>query len=113
MLSYQAIGAPQPGHAERGAQRLRRSGKRAITTLRKLPSTRPNTTTTPSAISEPMLRRDVPCGDWRQLPEDPGRLTHCSRVAGGPIRENEADPRLRRERLLVRRSPQLTKRFVE
>src|SRR3989442_13929458 len=40
-LSYHAIGAPQPGHAEPGRQRLRRSGKRTITTFRKLPMAGP------------------------------------------------------------------------
>ncbi len=51
MLSYQAMGAPQPGHAERGRNTLFPSGNRAITTLRKLPMTRPkrNGTATISA----------------------------------------------------------------
>src|SRR5713226_10115477 len=48
-LSYHAIGVPQRGHAERGRQRLRRSGRRAITTFRKLPMTSPNRATETSA----------------------------------------------------------------
>src|SRR2546428_11776270 len=40
-LSYHAIGVPHRGHAERGRQRLRRTGGAAITTFRKLPTTRP------------------------------------------------------------------------
>src|SRR6185436_3317422 len=44
MLSYHAITAPQPGQAEPGRQMLRRSGTRAMTTLRKLPMSRPATT---------------------------------------------------------------------
>src|SRR3989441_12704690 len=50
-LSYHAIGVPQRGHAERGRQRLRRSGRRAITTFRKLPMTRPRRQTAPSATA--------------------------------------------------------------
>jgi hypothetical protein len=50
MLSNQAIIAPQPGQAERGAHRLRRSGNRAMTTFKKLPSTKPKTNTNARAI---------------------------------------------------------------
>src|SRR5215470_9891481 len=113
MLSYQPISAPQPGQADRGAQRLRRSGRRAMTTLRKLPSTRPNTTTAASAISELMLGGHVPRRDGMQLPENRELLAHLRRLPRGPIRENEADPRLGSERLLVRGAVQLGERFVE
>src|SRR2546425_6251629 len=60
-LSYHAIGVPQRGHAERGRQRLRRSGRRAITTFRKLPMTRPGRQTATSATAgraPPRARRD-------------------------------------------------------
>src|SRR5207244_2218237 len=50
-LSYHAIGAPQPGHAEPGRQRLRRSGRRTITTFRKLPMARPRRQTAASAAA--------------------------------------------------------------
>src|SRR6266545_1720045 len=36
-LSYHAISVPHVGHAERGLTSERRSGRRAATTLRKLP----------------------------------------------------------------------------
>src|SRR5439155_9108247 len=50
-LSYHAIGAPQPRHAEAGRQRLRRSGRRTITTFRKLPIMRPKRQTAASATA--------------------------------------------------------------
>src|SRR6184192_2873268 len=127
-LSYQAIGAPQPGHAERGAQRLRRSGRRAITTLRKLPRTRPNTTTTARPISETMLRDHVtrrggmqlahegdaqaahhpaPAASRRggmQLAQDGELLAHLLRVACAAVGEHEADAGLCSERLLCGRT---------
>src|SRR5437867_8837567 len=103
-LSYQAIGAPQPGHAERGAQRLRRSGRRAITTLRKLPRTRPNTTTTARPISETMLRDHVTRRGGMQPAQDGELLAHLLRVACAAGGEHEADAELCSERLLCGRT---------
>src|SRR3989441_12496108 len=100
-LSYQAMGAPQPGHAERGAHRLRLSGSRAITTFRKLPRTRPKSTTTARGISEGMPRADVPRRRGLQLAKDREVLAHFHDVARVTIREDEPDARLRRERLLL------------
>src|SRR3989441_6374292 len=45
MLSYQAMGLPQRGQRLPGETMLRRLGTRAITTLRKLPTTVPATKT--------------------------------------------------------------------
>src|SRR6266702_5301206 len=75
-LSYHAIGAPQPGHAEPGRQRLRRSGRRTITTFRKLPIARPKRPTAASARSITSPRREQHGPDLlRHLgaphPEDP------------------------------------------
>src|SRR5438445_6239782 len=92
-LSYQAIGAPQPGHAELGAQRLRRSGRRAITTLRKLPSTRPKTTTIASVTSETMPRGDVSCSGGMQLAEDRELLLRLRDLPGLLICVHESDTR--------------------
>src|SRR5438132_1057789 len=50
-LSCHAIGAPQPGHAEPGRQRLRRSGRRTITTFKRLPMARPRRPTVVSAAT--------------------------------------------------------------
>src|SRR3989454_3474963 len=86
-LSYHAIGVPQRGHAERGRQRLRRSGRRAITTSRKLPMTRPRRQTAPSAtagrasasagsITSPRREQrgaDLPRRRGAPHPEDPVR----------------------------------------
>src|SRR6185436_20372330 len=41
MLSYQAMGVAQRGHADRGLTMLRPAGTRAMTTLRKLPTQSP------------------------------------------------------------------------
>src|SRR5919108_411097 len=106
-LSYQAIGAPHPGHAERGAHKLRRSGRRAMTTFRKLPSTRPKTTTTARAISEPVLRGHVACCGGMQLAQDRELFTHGLRVACLPVGEHEADAGLRSEWLLAGRTAEL------
>ena len=48
MLSYQRMGAPHSGHADGGCTMLRSMGKRAITTLRKLPMISPKTKHMPS-----------------------------------------------------------------
>src|SRR6266404_5309633 len=45
ILSYQAIGLPQRGHRLPGETMLRPFGTRAITTLRKLPTTAPTAKT--------------------------------------------------------------------
>src|SRR5262249_36134495 len=111
MLSYQAIDAAQLGHAERGAQRLRRSGSRAMTTLRKLPSTRPNTTTIVRVISELILREHVPSDVGVQLAKDRQVLAHFRHVPGGPIRSHEADAWLGLERVLRSRTMQLGERL--
>src|SRR5216117_2117933 len=95
------MSAPQPGHAERGAHRLRLSGSRAITTFRKLPRTRPKSTTTARGISEVMPRDDVPLRRGMQLAKDREVLAHFHDVARVTIREDEPDARLRRERLLL------------
>src|SRR5215470_14682983 len=60
-----------------------------------------------------MLRGHVPCDAGVQLSKDRQVLSHLRRIPCGPIREDEADARLGRERLLVRRSTQLTECFVE
>ncbi len=44
MFSYQGSACPQWGHRERGRTMLSSLGTRAMTTLRKLPSTRPRIT---------------------------------------------------------------------
>src|SRR5213593_408782 len=48
ILSCHAIAVPHPGHAERGRQRLRLGGTRAITTFKKLPIASPKSTTAAS-----------------------------------------------------------------
>src|SRR5262249_43285115 len=113
MLSYHVIGAPQPGHAERGAHRLRRSGSRAMTTLRKLPNTSPNAMTATSPMSELMFRGYVPRDDGMQLPQNRELLAHLCRVPGGTIREDESNTRLGGIRLLAGRAMELGQRLVD
>src|SRR2546426_12437559 len=48
ILSCHAIVVPHPGHAERGRQRLRLAGTRAITTFKKLPIASPKSMTAAS-----------------------------------------------------------------
>src|SRR5256712_2762601 len=95
-LSSHAIGVPQRGHAERGRQRLRRSGRRAITAFRKLPMTRPRRQTAPSAtagVASASARRitsprreqrgaDLPRQLGAEHPEDPVRGARGVRLAG-------------------------------
>src|SRR5215204_4482423 len=50
-LSYQAISPPHDMHAERGCTRERRSGRRAATTFRKLPSASAGAKTTAASAS--------------------------------------------------------------
>src|SRR5216110_2577911 len=106
------MGAPQTGHAERGARRLRRSGSRAITKLRKLPSSRPNTATTARLISEVVPRHDLSRGVGMQLAEDRELLTHLDHVAHVAIHQDEPDARLNREWLLPGGRAKLRERFV-
>src|SRR5262245_49605337 len=58
MLSYHTICVPHPGHEDRGRQMLRPSGRRTITTFRKLPMTSPKISGTTI-----MSRRSVTCRD--------------------------------------------------
>src|SRR3989475_11354033 len=95
-LSYHAIGAPQPGHAEPGRQRLRRSGRRTITTFRKLPMARPRRQTAASAaagaapasarsITPPRRGQrgpDLPPPWGADHPEDPVRGVRGGELAG-------------------------------
>src|SRR5206468_5467350 len=74
---------------------------RVITTFRKLPRTRPKSTTTARGISEVMPRDDVPLRRGMQLAKDREVLAHFHDVARVTIREDEPDARLRRERLLL------------
>src|SRR5436190_7824403 len=95
-LSYHAISAPQPGHAEPGRQRLRRSGRRTITTFRKLPMIRPRRQTAASAaagaasasagsITSPRRQqkgRDLLRPEGADHPEDPERGARGVGLAG-------------------------------
>src|SRR5262249_51075000 len=113
MLSYHVIGAPQPGHAERGAHRLRRSGRRAITTLRKLPSIRPKTTTTASSISEMVVGHDVARRRWMKQAQNHELPAHLRRVSGFLVGSHEDDARSLGEWLLARSTQQLGDPLVE
>src|SRR3989442_418918 len=112
-LSYHAIGVPHRGHAERGRQRLRRSGRRAITTFRKLPTTRPRRQTAPSAtagrasasarsITSPRREQrgpDLPRQQGAPHPEDPVRGAGGVGLAGLEKDPDQPVPRLGRVEL--------------
>src|SRR2546426_1176341 len=100
-LSYHAIGVPQRGHAERGRQRLRRSGRRAITTFRKLPMTRPRRPTAPSATAgraSPSARsitsppREQRRGGFPRPRGAPPPQDTLRRARGGPLARLEEEP---------------------
>src|SRR6266704_2690916 len=112
-LSYHALGVPQRGHAERGRQRLQRSGRRAITTFRKLPTTRPRRQTAPSAtagvasasarsITSPSREQrgaELPRQRGAPHPEDPVRGAGGVGLAGLEKDPDQPVPRLGRVEL--------------
>src|SRR5262245_7309684 len=84
MLSCHVMAASHVGHADRGRQRLRPAGSRAITTFRKLPTTRPMRPIVRDSIicvleaSEQfparLASRDLTCQLLRQLRLEPVQL---------------------------------------
>src|SRR2546430_2507873 len=116
-LSYHAIAAPQPGHAEPGCQRLRRSGRRAITTFRKLPTMRPNRQTVTSARSITSPRRQQRGPDLTRHrgtlhPEDPERGARGVGLTGLEKGSDQPVPGLGRIELELDRMSELPKRLV-
>src|SRR5437870_1537067 len=123
-LSYHAIGAPQPGHAEPGRQRLRRSGRRTITTFRKLPMARPRRQTAASAaagaasasarsITSPRREQrgpDLPPHRGADHPEDPVRGVRGVELAGFEEDPDQPEPRLGGVELQLERVTKLLQR---
>src|SRR5919108_968993 len=113
MLSCQAMALPHPGHVEPGIHRLRRSGRRAITTFKKLPITRPKVTTGTSAISGCEVMCERPRQFRVQLPEDVVVLSRLGVVAALEVAAHEADPRLRRPGIHRGRTMELLERGLQ
>src|SRR5437667_7069810 len=123
-LSYHAIGAPQPGHAEGGRQRLRRSGRRTITTFRKLPMARPRRQTAASAaagaasasarsITSPRREQrgpDLPPHRGADHPEDPVRGVRGVELAGLEEDPDQPEPGVGGVELQLERVTELLQR---
>src|SRR6202171_3844926 len=105
MLSYQAIGLPQRGHRLPGETMLRPFGTRAITTLRKLPTTAPTAKTqSVNATGRPRARSCIYC-PTKRLPPSRGRGKRTALPATGgaasarpPSRPTTLPPRALRAR---------------
>src|SRR5262245_46440641 len=95
MLSYHAIMAPQPGQAERGCTRLRRSGTRAITTFRKLPITNPMRTTATATMPAPDSSSVAGREKRSRRPGGPGRREVCAQLGPPPYGQAVGAPPLR------------------
>ena len=94
-LSYQAIGVEQAPQAERGCRSDRRSGSRAATTLRKLPTARPGSSANaPSVTAIYLMRTDGRprrSGGRRRRArrqQDPGSCIGSRVVGAAPLGES-------------------------
>src|SRR3990167_131723 len=124
-LSCHASAVPQPGHAEAGRHRLRPSGRRRITTLRKLPTAsprRPTVTAAPtgqasgaSPVISPFRHErggDEPRHLGIEHPEDAVGGAGRPQVAEVDVHLRQPEPRLRGVELDLDGAPVVQERLL-